>query len=284
MVVLSPPPILDNYIKTCKKSTATISPVIPAIDLSDPQAKTLIVKACEELGFFKVVNHGVPTEFLTRIETEALNFFRLPQSEKDKSGPANPFGYGNKKIGSNGDVGWVEYLLFSTSPVFFSGDIFAGIPDSLRSAVKDYVGRVKKMTSRVLEMITEEMKIGDGDGDCLSRLINDAKSDCLLRLNHYPPAPSPVGNLIGFGEHTDPQIISVSRSNNVSGLQICLRDGEWVSVPPDEAAFFFNVGDMLQVMTNGRLGSVKHRVVVAAGEGECGSRRRISAVFFGGPP
>ncbi|KAI9085553.1 hypothetical protein K1719_032396 [Acacia pycnantha] len=49
------------------------------------------------------------------------------------------------------------------------------------------------------------------------------------RLNHYPPCPELVGsknggNVVGFGEHTDPQIISVLRSNNASELQICLSD------------------------------------------------------------
>lgn len=74
------------------------------------------MKACEEYGFFKVVNHSVPMEFIAKLETQALEFFNLPQSEKDKAGPPDPFGYGSKRIGSNGDVGWIEYLLLNTNP------------------------------------------------------------------------------------------------------------------------------------------------------------------------
>lgn len=102
----------------------------------------------------------------------------------------------------------------------------------------------------VLEMIAEGLNIEQKN--VLSRMLRDEKSDSCFRLNHYPPCPELLQtlsgrNLIGFGEHTDPQIISVVRSNNTSGLQISLKDGTWLSVPPDPYSFFINVGDSLQV-------------------------------------
>ena len=55
----------------------------------------------------------------------------------------------------------------------------------------------------------------------------------------------------GFREHTDPQIISVLRSNRTAGLQINLRDGRWVSVPPAPESFVVNAWD-------GRKGDVRN--------------------------
>ncbi|XAR72469.1 Gibberellin 2-beta-dioxygenase [Bertholletia excelsa] len=283
MVVLSQPVLEDfSLVKACK-AIGGVSSVIPVIDLSDPEAKNLIVEACEEYGFFKVVNHGVPMEFMTKLEAEAVKFFNLPQFEKDRAGPANPFGYGNKKIGTNGDVGWVEYLLFSTNPDFIiqkSLSVSRGNPQLFSCAVNDYVRYVREMVCQVLELVADGLKIGPRN--VLSKLLRDENSDSFFRLNHYPPCPELQAlrgrSLIGFGEHTDPQIMSAVRSNNTSGLQIYLRDGTWVSVPPDPYSFFINVGDSLQVMTNGRFKSVKHRVLAG------GLKSRVSMIYFGGPP
>ncbi|KAL8032255.1 hypothetical protein ABFX02_13G084000 [Erythranthe guttata] len=285
MVVLSLA-VLDNdlphIIKTCKPTSNTFTG-IPVVDLSNrANAKTLIVNACKEFGFFKVVNHGVPMNLLTELEAEAVRFFESPQHQKDKSGPPNPFGYGNKKIGPNGDVGWVEYLLFCTNPHNPNAAAVPGLQQTLRNLVNEYVSAVRNMGCEVLEMIAEELQLTDSDA--LSKMIRDEESDSCFRLNHYPPCPdlgelSGRRSLVGFGEHTDPQIMSVLRSNNTSGLQICLKDGAWVSVPSDPESFFLNVGDSLQVMTNGRFRSVKHRVLAADN-----TKSRVSMIYFGGPP
>lgn len=285
MVALSTKPAIEQfpYIETCCTTSAlftSTSNSIPLIDLSNPDSKNLLVKACEEFGFFKVINHGVPLESISRLESEAIRFFSLPFSEKEKSGPPSPFGYGNKCIGRNGDVGWVEYLLLNTNQD--SNSSLGNNPDQFRYkyptewikiqsfhswssvsefsvsfvcrfwfccsfALSEYISAVKRMACEILELMADGLKIQPRN--VLSKLLMDEQSDSVFRLNHYPPRPDRISNLIGFGEHTDPQIISVLRSNNTSGLQISLREGSWISVPPDEDSFFINVGDSLQVIS-----------------------------------
>lgn len=108
----SQPPLDNTFIKTCKPIANTCNG-IPVIDMSD-SAGTRVVEACEDFGFFKVTNHGVSYELMSTLETYAGKFFNMSQADKKRAGPPNPFGYGNKKIGANGDEGWVEYLLFGT--------------------------------------------------------------------------------------------------------------------------------------------------------------------------
>lgn len=125
-------------------------------------------------------------------------------------------------------------------------------------AVIGYVEAVRELACEILDLIVEGLGGPDPDPDpdpaealsVLSGLIRDTQSDSVLRLNHYPPSDvtdtSP--SKIGFGEHTDPQILTLLRSNGVEGLQISLEDGVWIPVNPHpESAFCINVGDVLQV-------------------------------------
>ncbi|CAL9096473.1 unnamed protein product [Musa acuminata var. zebrina] len=258
---------------------------IPVVDLSMPGSAEALVGACEELGFFKVVNHGVPVELAQRLEAEAIKFFALPQLDKEKSGPPNPFGYGNKTIGPNGDVGWVEYLLFAitSAPLSYTSMSFLEEPSacSFRSALKEYLLAMRKLASDLLRLMAEGLKIEPRDA--FSRLVMGEQSDGIFRLNHYPKCPILEKlncSLTGFGEHTDPQIISVLRSNSSTGLQISLKDGSWVAVPPDQESFFINTVYVMagtQVLTNGRFRSVRHRVLAN------GLKSRVSMIYFFGP-
>lgn len=108
---------------------------IPVIDISDPESKHALVKACEDFGFFKVINHGVSSELISVLEHEAVDFFSLPKSEKTQVA-GYPFGYGNSKIGRNGDVGWVEYLLMNANLASGSDPFLPGLlknPETFRS-------------------------------------------------------------------------------------------------------------------------------------------------------
>lgn len=77
-------------------------------------AARALVAACEEHGFFRVTGHGVPAGLVRAAEAAAAGFFALPQGVKD--GEAPTLGYGSKKIGGNGDLGWIEYLLLGVTP------------------------------------------------------------------------------------------------------------------------------------------------------------------------
>lgn len=92
---------------------------LPTIDLLGERSEVSkqIVKACEDFGFFRVINHGVPHDIIAKMEEESLSFFAKPEAQKQEVGPANPCGYGNKTFGFNRVLGDVEYLLLNTNPL-----------------------------------------------------------------------------------------------------------------------------------------------------------------------
>ncbi|KAK7303647.1 hypothetical protein RJT34_14558 [Clitoria ternatea] len=279
--------------------TERIEPIeLPVVDLAAERSTVMkrVVKASEEYGFFNVINHGVPQDTIAKMEEAGLDFFAKPLAQKKLDfGPGNPFGaYGCKNIGFNGDIGEVEYLLFNAS----DNDQFKNIvPSNFRSIVRAYRDGVREVACEILEMMAEGM--GVHDKWVFSRLIRDCDSDSVLRLNHYPPImlnrdqcccykddndhtqqQQQQQQEVAFGEHTDPQILTILRSNDVGGLQISLEDGLWNPVTPDPSAFSVNVGDLLQVMTNGRFVSVRHRAVTKWNSNRC----RMSVAYFGAPP
>ncbi|XP_019180243.1 PREDICTED: gibberellin 2-beta-dioxygenase 2-like [Ipomoea nil] len=261
-----------------------MSEKIPVIDLCGERSEvsSLIVNACEEFGFFKVINHGVGEDVVRRMEDQSFHFFRKPAFEKHKlaAPPANPYGYGCKNIGFNGDVGEVEYLILHANLLSLAQK--SNLPLNLSSAVKGYVEALGELACKILELMAEGLHIQETS--VFSNLIKDVQSDSIFRLNYYPPISSTTSltptfnDIVGFGEHTDPQILTILKSNDVAGLQISFKDGVWIPISPEpRSGFFVNVGDMLQVLTNGRFMSVRHRVMVGS------LKTRMSMMYFAAP-
>jgi gibberellin 2beta-dioxygenase len=134
MVVLSRGE-LDQLVLPAVHRPAPPLAAVPEVDLAQAArdgangrhaAARAVAAACEEHGFFKVTGHGVPAALLARVEAAAAAFFALPQREKEAvPGGGSPFGYGSKRIGCNGDLGWVEYLLLA---VTVAGATTAALP------------------------------------------------------------------------------------------------------------------------------------------------------------
>ncbi|KAM0027976.1 putative gibberellin 2-beta-dioxygenase [Helianthus debilis subsp. tardiflorus] len=159
--------------------------------------------------------------------------------------------------------------------------ILKNLLENVRCAVDDYIQAVKELTCELLEILALGLSLPDTS--VISRLIQDVDSDSCFRVNHYPGVkpesnqPKP-DQRIGFGEHSDPQIFTILRSNDVPGLQISTVDGLWIPVTTEPTDFCVFVGDVLEVLTNGRFKSVRHRVMANKS-----NRSRMSMMYFAAP-
>ncbi len=100
------------------------------------------------------------------------------------------------------------------------------------------------------------------DPDVFSR--HATKTPSQLRLVHYPyNAEAKDGQ--GIGAHTDYECFTLLKPT-APGLEVLNGAGEWIDVPPMEGTFVVNIGDMLELWTNGAFVATSHRVRKVAEE------------------
>ena len=80
---------------------------------------------------------------------------------------------------------------------------------------------------------------------------------------YYPPPEA--GEPFGVSPHTDYGCLTLLYQDQVGGLEVLGRDGDWVTAHPIEDTFVVNVGDLLARWSNDGLRSTPHRVINRAG-------------------
>ncbi|RDX69668.1 Feruloyl CoA ortho-hydroxylase 2, partial [Mucuna pruriens] len=85
-----------------------------------------------------------------------------------------------------------------------------------------------------------------------------------VNMNYYPPCPNP-DLTVGVGRHSDVGTITVLLQDGIGGLYVKMEQdndagkGEWVEIPPIPGALVVNIGDILQILSNGKYKSAEHR-------------------------
>ncbi|CAI8587536.1 unnamed protein product [Vicia faba] len=259
---------------------------IPIIDLSychDSSPLSLevvhkISKACEEFGFFQIVNHGVPQQVCYKMMKAITDFYELPSEEReslystDHTKSVRLFNYYLKVEGGEKVKCWSECF---AHPWYPNDDFISFLPEQIRTqymeAFSEYAKEIGSLGSRLLGLIS----IGLGlEEDCLLKKLGEQPRQ-RAQSNFYPPCPDPELTM-GLTEHTDLNALTVLLQSQVSGLQVN-KNGKWISVPFIPNAFVINLADQIQVLSNGRYKSVFHRVVTN------NLNQRLSMAMFFGP-
>ena len=105
----------------------------------------------------------------------------------------------------------------------------------------------------------------------------------------YTPAPNPLIKIIrypgrasgesdqGVGAHKDSGFVTLLLQEKQAGLQVQGDDGGWIDAPPVPGSFVVNIGEILEMASNGYLRANVHRVVSPPQ----GSDRLSVALFLG---
>ncbi|CAA2977512.1 1-aminocyclopropane-1-carboxylate oxidase [Olea europaea subsp. europaea] len=214
-----------------------------------------IKDACENWGFFELVNHGISPEFMDTVERLTKEHYRKCMEQRFKEIMASR---GLEAVQSEiNDLDWESTFFLRHLPDSNIAEV-PDLEDEYRKTMKEFAAKLEKLAEHLLDLLCENLGLEKG---YLKKAFYGSKGPNFgTKVSNYPPCPQP--DLIkGLRAHTDAGgIILLFQDDKVSGLQL-LKDGEWVDVPPMRHSIVINIGDQLEVITNGKYKSVMHRVI-----------------------
>ncbi|XP_027924688.1 1-aminocyclopropane-1-carboxylate oxidase homolog 12-like isoform X3 [Vigna unguiculata] len=251
---------------------------VPIIDLKDidtnssirVEALDKIRRASKEWGFFQVVNHGIGVEVLDEMlcgirrfhEQDAevrKTFYSRDQSKKFRY-------FSNGSLFTNPAANWRDSIAF-----FSSSDPpnLEEIPAVCRDIVVEYTDKIRAFGLTMFELFSEAL----GLPTSYLNELDSIKGEFHL-CHYYPPCPEPELTM-GTSKHTDISFMTILLQDQIGGLEV-LHENQWVDVHPVHGSLVINIGDLLQLITNGRFVSVYHRVLAR----NTGPRISIASFFI----
>ncbi|XVF25552.1 hypothetical protein REPUB_Repub13aG0221900 [Reevesia pubescens] len=280
--------IPENYVRSDQQQQQPPSvpyssdhalPVIPTIDLTqlvsgeDDVELQKLHSTCKEWGIFQLVNHGVSSSVLARLKHEVEGFYKLPLEEKMKykirEGEVE--GYGNLAR-EGGKLDWADRFYMITNPIHRrKPHLFPELPSSMRNTLESYFLELQKLATKLLTLMAKALKI---DVKEMLEFFEDGMRS--VRLTYYPPCHQPE-MVMGITPHSDATVLTILHQvNGVDGLQIN-KDGVWFPLSFHPDALVVNVGDILEIFSNGIYRSIEHKVVPNS------EKERITVSYFMNP-
>ncbi|CAI9770560.1 unnamed protein product [Fraxinus pennsylvanica] len=240
------------------------------------QVAETIVRAAETLGFFQVVNHGVPVELLESLKEAAHKFFAQPPEKKaiylKAVSPSPLIKYGTSFVPEKEKaLEWKDYISMT-----YTNDTEAleHWPNQCKEVALEYLKASTRMVRKLLEILLTNLGVTQDHGSIIEALTGQN----MVNMNFYPACPNPELT-VGVGRHSDLGTITVLLQDGIGGLYVKAEENksEWIEIPPIPGAIVINVGDALQILSNGRYKSAEHRVRTTS------AQSRVSIPFFTTP-
>ncbi|MBM3645602.1 MAG: isopenicillin N synthase family oxygenase [Alphaproteobacteria bacterium] len=262
---------------------------IPIIDLGPylagergamDRAAAELRHAQTEIGFYFIVNHGVPRQQIAAVFAEAARFHAQPL-EKKMALKLNEHNQGYMPMRGNtlrtssvqsgtkpnlNEAFFIKRDLPAGHPDVIANRRFRGAnrwPDGLPGFRETIVGYCTTMEALVQKMVRLYARALDLPAAWFDGAF--AESQFTLRMTHYPPQEGPIDDEFGLAPHTDTTFLTLLAPNDVPGLSIKTQSGKWIEAPAIPDAYVVNGGQMLQRWTNDRFLATPHRAINQSG-------------------
>ncbi|KAG8364188.1 hypothetical protein BUALT_Bualt19G0101000 [Buddleja alternifolia] len=240
-----------------------------------------LARVCREWGMFIIENHGLDPRVVEDVKRVVKGFFELPFEEKKSSVGtymnADNMGYG-RLLARSADqpVDWIDRLTMKAAPKGATDglNVWPNNPSNFRSVIERYVKAAREVMDELLQALAEAISV---DRREFLQYFDPETSDINVRVNCYPPCPRPDLTM-GISPHSDISTLSfLMQCGSSNGLQVC-KNNQWLTVPWPCNKLVVNLGDFIEIMSNGRLKSSLHRVVTQS------DKDRYSVALFYNPP
>jgi isopenicillin N synthase-like dioxygenase len=253
---------------------------LPVLDLGQfnagPDERSAFLRQVRDAargpGFFYLVGHGIGEDLTHDVLALSRRFFDLSERDKLEIEMINsPHFRGYNRAGFERtrdkpdwreqiDIGAErEALPFSPSAPGWSrlqgpNQWPSALPE-LRPTLLHYQAEVTKLAISVLRIFATAL---EQPQDIFEPIYTPVPSQ-LLKIIRYPGRDSRSSDQ-GVGAHKDSGFVTVLLQDEVMGLQVESEDG-WIDAPPLHGSFVVNIGEILELASNGFLRANVHRVV-----------------------
>ncbi|KAE8693051.1 protein YLS7-like [Hibiscus syriacus] len=191
---------------------------VPMVDL---QCLTLhkLDETCKNWGIFRLVNHGIPSTLLTKLQRHANMPFSL-SFESKQALITNPMSYfwgtpaltssGTALNGASSNLNWLEDFNVPQSqlPQLQSQD---PLLHCFRLLLEEYGRHLSIIATTLFESMAKNL-------DRSKSMLKESTG--FVRVYRYPPLLSIAGEAQGMIPHTDSSLLSIVNQDHVGGLEI----------------------------------------------------------------
>ncbi len=270
------------------------SPALPVLDLRRLDGSAVergsflgeLRDAAHEVGFFYLAGHGIAASVLDEVGSVTRKFFALPEEEKRAVETVHsPHFRGYTRPGgefTRGERDWREQFdVNSEREAIWRPGLPAwtrlqgpnqwppALPE-LRPVLLAWQARVTTVAATLLRAFAEAL----GQEPNVFDPVFETAPNQHIKIIRYPGRDR-AASAQGVGAHKDSGILTLLLQDKEAGLEVEAADGTWVAARPRPETFVVNIGEMLELASDGYLRATVHRVVAPPAGAE-----RLSVAFF----
>ncbi|MDN7128066.1 isopenicillin N synthase family dioxygenase [Pseudidiomarina terrestris] len=259
-------------------------PIISMTSLDSDEGLAQLRHAASDVGFFYLVDHGLSNEAQQDYLALSKQFFQLSNEEKQSVDMIHsPHFRGYNSVGNEMTAGRLD----AREQFDWMNEELALAPEQLQYPWQKLIGPnlwPDAMPTLKPTLLTLQRKLSDITVNVLQKLceslgVDRNALDATLGEQPYTHAkliryPAQQSTQQGVGAHKDPGYLTLVMQDSQSGLKV-ERGDEWVDVEPIPGALVVNIGELLELASDGFLKATNHKVESPVQGGE-----RYSIAFF----